>query len=301
MSLLHLALGYAARGWHVFPVEAGGKTPRRLYPHRPPEQAPWILKWGDVATTNVNQIVQWWTEYPDSNIGVACAPSGLLVVDCDVPNPNRPSPLKGTPYANLLDRFDGYADGADVFREMCIRSKGDWPEILGTYTVATGSGGGHFYTQWPAGVQATQASLLRGALDIRCNGGDKGGYVLAAGSVTEKGPYAVEVDAPVIDCPQWLLERCREQPRVPRVARTGIQQPSYAGNFSGILRTVREAADGNGNFTIYWAAIAMCDDGATQEQATALILEATAGWTGTRCSEKDISDTVRSGFRRRGH
>jgi hypothetical protein len=69
-SLRIAAIDYARRGWHVFPVAPRGKTP--------------LTKSGlKDASTDSGLVAAWWDERPNANIGVACGPSGLLVVDLD--------------------------------------------------------------------------------------------------------------------------------------------------------------------------------------------------------------------------
>lgn len=71
-SLKDWALYYAEKGLAVFPLEERGKRP--------------ITKNGcKAATTNKEQIAEWWSCYPNSNIGIATGrPSGgLVVIDLD--------------------------------------------------------------------------------------------------------------------------------------------------------------------------------------------------------------------------
>lgn len=66
---LSAALGYAARGWRVLPVN--GKIPI-------------IRDWPAMATTVPEQIRTWWTRTPTANVGIATGPlSRLLVLDVD--------------------------------------------------------------------------------------------------------------------------------------------------------------------------------------------------------------------------
>jgi hypothetical protein len=67
-SLLDAALRYADLGYRVFPCAPGGKEPLTEHGFHD-------------ATTDIEQIEQWWTEHPAANIGIAT--EGLLVVDVD--------------------------------------------------------------------------------------------------------------------------------------------------------------------------------------------------------------------------
>ena len=69
--LLAAALAYGKLGWKVFPIREGTKD------------APHLREWGVFATSNPKQITEWWTKWPRENIGLACGPSFIAVVDVD--------------------------------------------------------------------------------------------------------------------------------------------------------------------------------------------------------------------------
>lgn len=292
MSNLPAALKALSQGFTIFPVEPGEKTPHRLYPHRPKEDAPWTIKWSEVATSDINKVVEWWTWSPEANVGVAAKPSGILVVDCDMPK--HEYQLKGTPYAYLHERWGPLVDGTDVLRAVCERYGGDWDALYNTYRVCTTRMGLHLYFWWPDLIEASQASIVKGILDIRCNGGDKGGYVLGAGSWTSAGSYVEENNLPLAIAPPWLVELCREKPRLaqPRDAAM-FRQPGSA-SYGGLVSAVRFAQEGNRNAVCLWAARSMCEDGATEEEAMELLVPAAmeAG-----LYERDIRATIRSAYR----
>lgn len=66
------ALGLAARGFKVFPIRAGEKSP------------PLIPAWQDHATTDATTVAGWWTKWPQANVGIHC--DGLVVIDVDPKN-----------------------------------------------------------------------------------------------------------------------------------------------------------------------------------------------------------------------
>ena len=68
-DLLAAALGYAARGWPVFPCRAD-KTP--LTAHG-------VLD----ATTDPEKVREWWSRWPGANVAVSAGDAGLLVLDFD--------------------------------------------------------------------------------------------------------------------------------------------------------------------------------------------------------------------------
>lgn len=282
-------------GFHIFPIEPGGKLPHLIRP-----DAEYRLRWGEVATADLGRVIDWWTYSPTANIGVACKPSGLLVLDSDMAK--EPGILlKGvtpSPWAYLHDDLGEWLDGDDILRAMCDRWGQSFDELQATYRVCTGSGGAHRYFRWPAGVQASQSSPVPGLLDSRCNGGQKGGYVLGAGSVTEKGRYAVENDAPILEAPPWIVELCREKPR-PVKPKPLFSQPTGGGGSTGLVNTVRYAQAGNVNASLHWAACVMREDGVTEEQCAELLVEAYVEANG-RGGERQALQTINSAFRSQG-
>jgi Bifunctional DNA primase/polymerase, N-terminal len=72
LPLLRSALSLAERGWHGFLCVPGGKRPALRG------------SWQDHATTEPARIRAWWSRAA-YNIGIACGPSGLVVIDLHVP------------------------------------------------------------------------------------------------------------------------------------------------------------------------------------------------------------------------
>lgn len=301
MTLLPYALAALDRGLHIFPVEPGEKTPIRIYQDRPKEDAPWTVKWSEIATNDVNKVVEWWTYAPMANIGVACKPSGIFVVDCD--QPKADDLLKDTPYAYLHELLGPRVDGETLWDQVAERYGGGPDAVAGafdTYQVATGSGGRHFYYRWPGAVQSSQDSIVKGLLDVRGNGGERGGYVLAAGSVTRSGTYGGGVPPTGPECnaiawaPPWLVSLCkyREPYRPPR-PEFGRAKPV---SFIGLVETVRTAFDGNLNNALFWAARAACNDGMDEEECADLLAPEYVQLGGNG-GDRQARATIRSAYR----
>ncbi|MEU8109532.1 bifunctional DNA primase/polymerase [Nonomuraea muscovyensis] len=185
-DLIRYALAAAARGWHVFPLTPRGKRPLRGFTH-----------WERHATTDPERIHSMWTRGP-FNIGIACGPSGLVVLDLDVPKPDEPPP----PTWDL----PGIHEGADVLAMLCEQARQPLP--LETFTVRTRRGGTHLYFAAPAGADlGNTAGRLGWKIDTRA----QGGYVVGPGSFVDqpdgRGTYRVlHAPAPAL-LPAWLAER----------------------------------------------------------------------------------------------
>jgi hypothetical protein len=120
---------YAARGLAVFPIVAGSKLPA-------------VKDWETAATTDTDTIDKVWRggEY---NIGIAAGPSGLLIVDLDLPRTTADTP----PAEWTQHRI---STGLGVLRHLADRAGQQLPT---TYTVSTASGGRHLYFTQPTGHQ----------------------------------------------------------------------------------------------------------------------------------------------------
>ncbi|MGY0060848.1 bifunctional DNA primase/polymerase [Streptomyces sp. LZ34] len=284
----------------MFPVEPHEKTPHTLYPDQP-----YTLRWSEAATNDLGRVVEYWARWPSANVGIACKPSGLLVVDCDMPK--REYQLADTRYAELHDRFGPLVDGTDVFRHLCESLGQDWAETTDTYRVCTGSMGCHYYYSWPDTMkpprapEPSQASIVRGIVDIRSGGGERGGYVLGAGSVTTKGPYWAENYRPIRIAPPWLVALCRDDVEPFRPARPSIpfKHPTRGGALSGLVATVEGAPQGNRNQALLWAARSACADGTPMENA---IEELSAAYTAVHGDggARQAEQTIRSAYRLQG-
>lgn len=163
MSLLDAALAYADRGWHLFPCG------QRKLP---------LIRGGRGlldATTDPDQITEWWTRWPDALIGCACGPSGIWVLDLDPP------------------------EGETVLRDL-IRQHGGFRDTL---TARTVRGGWHHYWLVPPGkLVRNSAGKIGPNIDVR----GAGGYVILPPSASAHGAYEwTDPYVPVVQAPTWLV------------------------------------------------------------------------------------------------
>lgn len=200
--LLSAALQAAERGWHVFPLRPADKRPALHGEAVCPligDCAGGHRKWEDRATIDPDRIRRAWADRP-FNIGIATGPSGLVVIDLDMPKQKSST---GTP------------SGVTTFTALCERAGQAVPT---TYRTRTASGGHHLYFTAPPGIRlGNTASTLAPLVDTRA----WGGYVVAAGSTTPPGPYEVTDPTPIVPLPDWLLSlltSSRPAPAGPLVA-----------------------------------------------------------------------------------
>lgn len=281
--MLKAALAAQQRGLHIFPVARRDKVPHRA-----------AGQWGLTATNDINSIIYFWTKVdPEANIGIACKPSQLLVVDLDIPKEDFK--LRGTEWEYLHQAYGPRVSGEDLLDEMAYKLGVDHPDDLATYTVRTGSGGLHLYFWWPEQwPKISQASPVKGVIDVRGNGGQFGGYVLGAGSITS-GQYE---ETPPVNAvklaPDWIRKLVAEKPQQPKSPRMmGLRQPG-AISFSGLVESVRNAGEGNRNNALVWAARTMCEEGATVEEAVKTLGEAARD---AGLGDFEVERTIQSAYR----
>ncbi|MEU5534479.1 bifunctional DNA primase/polymerase [Streptomyces sp. NPDC020362] len=195
-ALLKAALTATERGWHVFPLRPGSKPPA-LHGEKTCTLtgicASGHVKWEQRATTDPDRIRAAWSRAP-FNVGIATGPSGLIVIDLDVP--------KGK------DSSDA-PSGAAIFAALCERAGHTVPT---TYRVRTASGGEHLYFTAPPGLKlGNTAGTVADSVDTRA----WGGYVVTAGSITPAGRYEVLCDPETAVLPSWLQTILQPTPTRP--------------------------------------------------------------------------------------
>lgn len=297
--MLTAALNAVARGWYVFPVRRNDKTPALHHTkqcpgtgvcrdgHRKPEQR---------AMTDPDMVRWYWNSdrFRGCNVGIACGPSRLVVVDVDLAKAGEQAP----PPWNL----PGIASGMDVLAVLCEQAGEPLP--LETYSVTTWSGGLHLYFAAPDGVELRNTAGDRGrGLGWRVDTRAGGGHVLAAGSVVDGRLYLVTENLPVAPLPMWLCERLASTPRPPREAVSVDLSATRAGRYvKAAMRKevakVLAAEEGTRNHTLFAATVALGQlvaGGSLPEEVARTALEhagATIGLT-----HWEVRNTIDSGLK----
>lgn len=174
----------AQRGWHVFPARVKDGSKRSFVAGKASGGA----RWG--ATTDEDTIRNYWQQFPNALLGITTgADSGFFVIDADT--------------AEGHDK-----DGVGALRRM-IEEHGDWPD---TIEASTPSGGRHIYFRWPEDLEIRNSeSKLAPGIDVR----GEGGMVIAPPTIKPGTDKLYQWQHPpglfeLADCPDWLLEKIRE-------------------------------------------------------------------------------------------
>ncbi|GAB3289117.1 hypothetical protein GCM10027563_25590 [Parasphingorhabdus pacifica] len=163
------------------------KTGHAVFPLRPRSKKPAVRHWESAATRDTDQIRAWWQVVP-YNIGIACGPSGLLVVDLDDAKGQR-----------APERWEFAHRGRDVLARLAAEEDERYPGD--TYTVSTPGKGLHLYFQAPAEPELRSQTGRWWKVDTR----GSGGYIVAAGSITHNGRYRAVRHAEIAPLPEWLV------------------------------------------------------------------------------------------------
>lgn len=216
-ALAEAALAYARDGIDVFPLLPSTKMPAIPKAHGG-------SGFHD-ATTEIDQISQWWRINPNANIGVR-PPAGVVVLDVD-------------------PRHDG-----DTELARLTKYRGELPP---TWTAHTGSGGFHFW------YRIGDTTDLRGQL---CTGVDlkahDTGYLVAPPSIHPNGrtyEWMTPPDGWPAEAPTWL----RLAVRRPKVHYPTVSSmPTVAGgtgkySHQCLVSRVAKAPEGRRNTVLYGA------------------------------------------------
>jgi Bifunctional DNA primase/polymerase, N-terminal len=241
---LQAALSYVqVQRWPVFPIAVAGKrplSPRGFYN----------------ATTDVEQILRWWRQWPNANIGIPTGErTGLAVLD-----------------------VDSRHDGMDSLEQL-QRQYGRLPV---TRTAQTGGGGLHFWYAYPQGGDRTinNATNLGGFPGIDLRG--IGGYIVAPPSRHESGRCYIWLrEEPLAPFPAFLFDlacpptRSTTFPiRSPSASIAGRKRECQLARKDGnywLQQALEKAVPGTRNTTGFWLACQLRDNGIGFDEASSLM------------------------------
>jgi Protein of unknown function (DUF3987)/Bifunctional DNA primase/polymerase, N-terminal len=177
---LTAALSLAAAGLHVFPAGV--------------DKRPLLVGWQDKASSESEQIRNWWRAHPGALPALPVGRAGLLVLDCD--------------------RHPGGNDGIEAFNRL-LRANGG--KLADVPMAKTANGGAHLFFKQPKGkALGNKRGELPDGIDVR----GVGGFVIAPGAVLPDGKRwhslsgrpsladAFKADT-IPELPQWLADIIR--------------------------------------------------------------------------------------------
>ncbi|MDP9401775.1 MAG: bifunctional DNA primase/polymerase [Actinomycetota bacterium] len=269
---------YARRGWSVVPCHGpghGGCSCCRADCSSPAKH-PRVANGLKAATTDEDQIRQWWARWPSANVAVRTgAVSGMVVIDID---PDH---------------------GGEESLNRLVEQHGELPDGR---AVRTGSGGRHLYFAHPGGVVRNDAGRRLGrGVDVR---GD-GGYVIAPPSRHACGrlyqPESRSRSLPQL--PTWMLAELRptrpeHRPSSARAAEGHGDTSAWAKSaLSGEYQRLLEAPEGSRNHTLNRAAFRLGQIVGHGDLAEADVERVLLhGAAGIGLTEREAMATVRSGL-----
>lgn len=181
---------YAGSGWALVPLHAAIETRCTCGDAacKSPGKHPRTQRGIKDATSDADQVREWWQRWPGASIGLACGKaSGCWVLDVDAK-----APKGGMPGLQALADYE--------------RVHGRLPDTL---CADTGSGGLHLFFSLPEGRRIRNRARIRSidgvrsGLDVRSTGG----YVVLPPSPHASGQrYRWRNDADILEAPLWLLD-----------------------------------------------------------------------------------------------
>jgi len=171
-ALGQAALDYAARGWHVFPIEPNHKGEKVPDPSHPKgKRGTHLLAHGHLeASSDPAQVRRWWMRYPDANIGLYLAASGLVAVDADLYKPEC--------------QWGPFSEGLDLPDTLMQRSA---------------RGGIHYIFRAAPGEEFRDEIAGCAGVDVKHKG-----YILLEPSQFEGGGYRFDNDEEPAPAPLWV-------------------------------------------------------------------------------------------------
>lgn len=252
---LDIALALAAQGYAVTPLLPGTSDA-------------FTSAWPERASSDPEVVKAKWPKGRDYNVGIV---TGRLHRDTGK-------------YLFVLDEDNKNKKRGEVALCGLELKHGELPD---TRTVRSPSNGRHRYFLSPTPIGNSNSKIGEG-LDI------KGwhGQVAAPGSVKQNGPYVVELDVPIADAPEWLVQLCgapRERSADSQTPLVELDQPD------AIERAIDYLKNRAPNHGTYVVAAQVKDYGIGEDKNFELVL---AHWESAEAKDPDyLSFRVGNGYR----
>lgn len=206
MSPLDAALGYAERGWPVFPCRWDGPARKR----------PLTRNGFHDATTDPDTLTRWWRQWPFALMAAPTGPAiGAVVLDIDVK--------------------DDASNGWDSLEDLGHSILPDSP------VAHTASGGCHWYFTNPERELKCSTGLLGPGLDVRSSGG----YVVlpSPDSGYEWDPIVNFDTVPLAPAPDWLWPPKPSRASLPKAPLRPVQglSPYGTATIEGACKSIVNA------------------------------------------------------------
>lgn len=213
--MIDSVLEYQKKGLFVYRLAPKAKVPL------------WKTSGFNEATNNSEQLVKWWSDTPNANIGIHLKMSGLVVID--------------------VDRHENGADGVGNLRQLFEKFSPFPP----TYTERTPRNGFHFFFKVPAGIELEQNSnVLQDYFQTEKTGIDviTYGIPVAPTVVRNLGTYRVldnrSLDE-IVELPSWLVNLLNHKEEMNAETNFKNSNKKYTGAF--LDEMVAGASTGNRN------------------------------------------------------
>lgn len=230
MTLLDEALARADEEFYIFPLRENDKRPA-------------VSDWENWATIDKEKIKTYWEAHPKANIGIACGPSGVVVLD--------------------IDNKEGKNGSETLFNIEKTEYQNK------TFAIETPTGGFHHYFSANGSDLRNTTGKLGEGLDTRA----RGGYVVAEGSLIDGKRYRYLGGDSPLKLPKWIIDGTQQRAEI-------IQTEEKSANIADMKKATEylnvsapESIEGaGGDQTLYNVICELRDLGLSQNEAFHLTL-----------------------------
>ncbi len=246
-KLFKSAIEYAKHGWAVIPLKPHSKVPATLHGVKD-------------ASTDIEQVQQWWMQCPDYNIGIACGEksNGLIVIDLDI---DEDKGLNG--YENLCE---------------WEKEHDEFPE-----TVQSITGRGGYQLFYKSDQNYKNSVRIIDGVDIR----SEGGYVVV--------PPSIHPNGKAYEWEYWLDDFDYKLPEINDTVKNFLdqQKDDTVPNFVA----PKEIIESERNNTLFKIASSLQSKGLSNEAIFSAVMAENEAKCKVPLSEREVKQLVNSALR----